>query len=138
MTLLNVLNSYEAVGANKDWCVENFISGRALKNAMVISFLLFKDFRNHVSFLTHPPATFLLKDVRTQLQNFCKDLDIPPHVSAGDDVELVLQAFLYGFFQNVAVLQLDGSYKTLAGKQVKNLAKKKKKKKKRSIAREMR
>ncbi|KAI8841958.1 hypothetical protein BJ741DRAFT_408789 [Chytriomyces cf. hyalinus JEL632] len=91
ITLLNVMRGYQAVSGDKDWCIQNYINGRAIKNAM---------------------------DIRNQLASFCEQGGISPTASAGSEVEPILQCFLQGFFQNIASLQMDGSYQTFSGKQV--------------------
>jgi hypothetical protein len=35
LTLLNVLKSYMAVDGDREWCSENFVNPRAMKNAAV-------------------------------------------------------------------------------------------------------
>ncbi|KAJ3069100.1 putative ATP-dependent RNA helicase dhr2 [Podochytrium sp. JEL0797] len=91
LTLLNVMREYVAMKGDKEWCVQNFINARALKNAM---------------------------EIRHQLSNFCTQLHIPPTASAGNEVEPILHCFVQGYFQNLAVLQVDGSYQTFSGKQI--------------------
>ncbi|KAJ1545689.1 putative ATP-dependent RNA helicase dhr2 [Cladochytrium tenue] len=91
LTLLNVLQSYQAVKGDRQWCSEHFVNPRAMKNAL---------------------------DVRGQLVDFCETQGIPPTTSAGLEVEPVLKCFVQGFFQNVAILQPDGSYRTLVSKQL--------------------
>ncbi|KAJ3009366.1 UNVERIFIED_CONTAM: putative ATP-dependent RNA helicase dhr2 [Siphonaria sp. JEL0065] len=90
LTLLNVMRGYQAVGGDRDWCIENFINARAVKNAL---------------------------EIRTQLASFCTQAKIPPTSTCGNEVAPILQSFLQGFFQNLAVLQIDGSYQTFSGKQ---------------------
>ncbi|KAJ3057332.1 putative ATP-dependent RNA helicase dhx33 [Rhizoclosmatium hyalinum] len=85
------MRGYQAVKGDKDWCIQNFINARAVKNAM---------------------------EIRTQLESFCENLGIPPNASSGNEVEPILQCFVQGFFQNLAVLQVDGSYQTFNGKQI--------------------
>ncbi|KAJ3142616.1 putative ATP-dependent RNA helicase dhr2 [Physocladia obscura] len=91
LTLLNVMRAYMAVGGDREWCLENFVNGRAIKNAL---------------------------DIRSQLSSFCEQAGINPRASSGNEVEPVLQSFLQGFFMNIASLQMDGSYQTLSGKQI--------------------
>ncbi|KAJ3191900.1 putative ATP-dependent RNA helicase dhr2, partial [Entophlyctis luteolus] len=91
LTLLNVMRAYMSVNGDREWCIENFVNGRAVKNAM---------------------------DIREQLASFCENSGIPPNASAGNEVEPILQCFLQGFFTNVASRQMDGSYQTFAGKQI--------------------
>ncbi|KAI8616882.1 Dhx8 protein [Chytriomyces sp. MP71] len=91
LTLLNVMRGYQAVHGDKEWCIQNFINGRAIKNAM---------------------------DIHNQLASFCEQAGIPPTSTAGNEVEPILRCFLHGFFTNVATRQMDGSYQTMVGKQV--------------------
>ncbi|KAI7878861.1 P-loop containing nucleoside triphosphate hydrolase protein [Lichtheimia hyalospora FSU 10163] len=91
LTLLNVLKGYWEVKGDPEWCRENFINMRNMKIAL---------------------------DVRNQLIQFCERLGIPPTTSCGTDTDQVLKCFLTGFFQNTALLQPDGSYKSVAGSQL--------------------
>ncbi|KAJ3284564.1 putative ATP-dependent RNA helicase dhx33 [Borealophlyctis nickersoniae] len=92
ITLLNVMKGYQSVHGDREWCNENFVSGRSMKQVM---------------------------DIRTQLQQFCsRYLQIDPTTSCGTDFEPVLKCFLSGFFQNVALIQHDGTYRTLVSNQI--------------------
>lgn len=91
LTLLNVLKGYWEVKGDPEWCGENFINIRNMKIAL---------------------------DVRNQLIQFCERLGISPTTSCGTDTDQVLKCFLTGFFQNTALLQPDGSYKSVAGNQL--------------------
>ncbi|KAI7872375.1 P-loop containing nucleoside triphosphate hydrolase protein [Spinellus fusiger] len=90
LTLLNVLKAYWEVKGDVEWCKENFINIRNIKIAL---------------------------EVRDQLIRFCERLDISPSTSCGTDTDVVLKCFLSGFFQNTALLQPDGSYRSVAGSQ---------------------
>lgn len=90
LTLLNALKAYWEVKGDSEWCRENFINTRNVKIAL---------------------------EVREQLIRFCERLDIKPNVSCGQDTDLVLKCFLTGFFQNTALLQPDGTYKTVVNSQ---------------------
>ncbi|KAI8391721.1 P-loop containing nucleoside triphosphate hydrolase protein, partial [Radiomyces spectabilis] len=90
LTLLNVLKAYWEVKGDIEWCKENFINIRNMKIAL---------------------------EVRDQLIRFCERFDIPPSVSCGSDTDAVLKCFLTGFFHNTALLQPDGSFKSVAGSQ---------------------
>ena len=94
LTLLNVLEVYLKTGKSKDWCSEHFINARSVNQVL---------------------------DVRKQLLDYCKRLNF----YSGDEEavefvasinERVLQAFLTSFYANIAVKQMDGSYKTIATK----------------------
>ncbi|OLL25393.1 putative ATP-dependent RNA helicase prh1 [Neolecta irregularis DAH-3] len=52
-------------------------------------------------------------DVRKQLQEYCQRFGIDS--GAADDSEKILRCFLSGFSSNTALLQADGSYKTVQG-----------------------
>ncbi|KAL0094270.1 P-loop containing nucleoside triphosphate hydrolase protein [Phycomyces blakesleeanus] len=90
LTLLNVLKAYWEVKGDMEWCKENFINVRNMKIAL---------------------------EVRDQLIRFCERLEINPSASCGTDTDAVLKCFLSGFFQNTALLQPDGSYRSVAGSQ---------------------
>ncbi|KAJ2959025.1 hypothetical protein NQZ79_g5437 [Umbelopsis isabellina] len=90
LTLLNVLKSYWEVKGDKEWCRENFINMRNMR---------------------------IVLDVRNQLIQFCTRMGISANTSAGTETDSVLKAFLSGFFQNTALLQPDGTYKSVVGGQ---------------------
>ncbi|KAI9316800.1 P-loop containing nucleoside triphosphate hydrolase protein [Dichotomocladium elegans] len=90
LTLLNVLKGYWEVKGDPEWCKENFINNRNMRIAL---------------------------DVRKQLIQFCERFEIPPNTTCGTDTDQVLKCFLTGFFHNTALLQPDGSYKSVAGSQ---------------------
>ncbi|RCH83049.1 putative ATP-dependent RNA helicase dhr2, partial [Rhizopus stolonifer] len=90
LTLLNVLKSYWEVKGDLEWCRDNFINNRNMKVAM---------------------------DVRDQLIRFCERIDINSNSSCGNETDNLLKCFLTGFFQNTALLQPDGSYKSVTGGQ---------------------
>ncbi|KAF9962706.1 putative ATP-dependent RNA helicase dhr2 [Mortierella alpina] len=88
LTLLNTLRAYESVKGDRDWCRDNFINSRHMRHVM---------------------------DVRKQLVQFCERAGMDPKKSCGHDLEIVLKCFLAGFFQNTALLQPDGTYKSILG-----------------------
>ncbi|KAF9361515.1 putative ATP-dependent RNA helicase dhr2 [Mortierella sp. NVP85] len=90
LTYLNTLYAYESVKGDRDWCRENFINSRHMRHVL---------------------------DVRKQLIQFCTRAGIDPSKSCGYDLEVVLKCFLAGFFQNTALLQPDGTYKSIIGGQ---------------------
>ncbi|KAF9112477.1 putative ATP-dependent RNA helicase dhr2 [Mortierella sp. AM989] len=90
LTLLNTLRAYESVKGDRDWCRENFINSRHMRHVM---------------------------DVRKQLIQFCERSGMDPKKSCGHDLEIALKCFLAGFFQNTALLQPDGTYKSIIGGQ---------------------
>ncbi|CEP08311.1 hypothetical protein [Parasitella parasitica] len=91
LTLLNVLKSYWEVKGDIEWCKENFINNRNIKIAL---------------------------EVRDQLVRFCERIDMNANSTCGSDTDNILKCFLTGFFQNTALLQPDGSYKSVAGSQL--------------------
>ncbi|KAF9904458.1 putative ATP-dependent RNA helicase dhr2 [Linnemannia zychae] len=88
LTLLNTLRAYESVKGDRDWCRENFINSRHMRHVL---------------------------DVRKQLIQFAERSGMDPKKSCGHDLEIVLKCFLAGFFQNTALLQPDGTYKSILG-----------------------
>ncbi|KAF9919107.1 putative ATP-dependent RNA helicase dhr2 [Lobosporangium transversale] len=90
LTLLNTLRAYESVKGDRDWCRENFINSRHMRHVI---------------------------DVRKQLIQFCERSGMDPKRTCGQDLEIVLKCFLAGFFQNTALLQPDGTYKSVIGGQ---------------------
>lgn len=56
--------------------------------------------------------------MRDQLIRFCERIDMDPKSSCGTETDKVLKCFLTGFFQNTALLQPDGSYKSVSGSQL--------------------
>ncbi|CAO3623245.1 unnamed protein product [Cunninghamella echinulata] len=90
LTLLNVLKAYWEVKGDINWCKDHFINIRNVRIAL---------------------------EVRDQLIRFCQRIDINPSTSCGTDTDQILKCFLTGFFQNTALLQPDGSYKSVAGNQ---------------------
>lgn len=55
--------------------------------------------------------------MRDQLVRFCERLGIASNTSCGTETDAVLKCFLTGFFQNTALLQPDGTYKSVTGNQ---------------------
>ncbi|KAG0221002.1 ATP-dependent RNA helicase DHX8 [Mortierella sp. GBAus27b] len=88
LTLLNTLYAYESVKGDREWCRENFINSRHMRHVL---------------------------DVRKQLIQFCHRVGMDPSKSCGYDLEIILKCFLTGFFQNTALLQPDGTYKSVIG-----------------------
>jgi HrpA-like RNA helicase len=90
ITLLNVLRAYQDVKGDPEWCRDNFINYRTMKQIM---------------------------DVRSQLIDFCKQQDILHDTTCGQEYEPLLKCILSGFFKNVAIRQQDGSFKTLGSRE---------------------
>ncbi|KAI9193654.1 P-loop containing nucleoside triphosphate hydrolase protein [Polychytrium aggregatum] len=92
LTLLNALQAYQSVdSAPGTWCQDNFISHRALKQAL---------------------------EIRTQLNELCEQVGIDHRISSGSNSsEAVLRCFLEGWFTNVAVREPNGVYRTLVHRQ---------------------
>lgn len=91
LTYLNLLRAYLKVKGDKDWCQDHFVNRRNVKHVL---------------------------DVRQQLTRLCQKLDVDTDASAGANLDTVLKCFLSGFFHNCALLQPDGSYRSLNGSQV--------------------
>lgn len=95
LTLFNVLTAYNGLSKKTDsskWFYDNFINQRSFKHVL---------------------------DVQKQLlqfaERYAKDFAIDS--SCGAEYERVLQCFLTGFSQNIAIKQADGSYKAVVGNQ---------------------
>lgn len=115
MTLLNALRAYEEVLASahdkkkmvimdsdgksapahsvKEWCKANFLNDRALKEAL---------------------------DIRKQLRECCEreKIDWKTKDVEEKEEEGVLKSLLSGFWQNTALIQPDGTYRQVIGKEV--------------------
>ncbi|KAJ1795258.1 ATP-dependent RNA helicase, partial [Coemansia sp. RSA 2399] len=90
LTYLNLLRAYNKVNGDKDWCREHFVNRRNMRHVL---------------------------DVRRQLIRLCSRLGLNTEMSCGTDMDAVLKCFLSGFFHNCALLQPDGSYRSLNGSQ---------------------
>jgi ATP-dependent RNA helicase DHX33 len=88
--LLNVYKAFKAAKGNKEWCSDNFIHLRNMKNAL---------------------------DVRKQLSALCEKSIPKKRTSCGQNTELVRKCLTKGLFQSVALLQKEGHYKTTTSKQ---------------------
>ena len=91
LTFLNVLQQYLEHEGDLQWCNDNFINHRSMKNVM---------------------------DIRQQLESFCKELGMDPNLSSGNNYSPVIKSITAGFFKNIAIKQLDGSYKTLGSREL--------------------
>lgn len=90
LTLLNVFAAYQAHASDNKWCANNAIDQRSMK---------------HVC------------EVREQLVQFCEKHNIALTSAAGN-VDKILQAFVGGYFLQAAVRQADGTFKSIAGRQL--------------------
>ncbi|KAJ1964197.1 ATP-dependent RNA helicase [Dipsacomyces acuminosporus] len=90
LTYLNLLRAYTKVNGDKDWCTEHFVNRRNMRHVL---------------------------DVRQQLNRLCARLGMNTELTCGTDLDSVLRCFLSGFFHNCALLQPDGSYRSLSGSQ---------------------
>ncbi|KAJ1726199.1 ATP-dependent RNA helicase [Coemansia biformis] len=90
LTYLNLLRAYLAADGDKEWCHEHFVNRRGMRHVL---------------------------DVRQQLNRLCSRLSIDVSKTCGTDLDAVLRCFLAGFFHNCALLQPDGSYRSLNGSQ---------------------
>ncbi|KAG5461361.1 MAG: helicase associated domain-containing protein [Olpidium bornovanus] len=88
LTVLSVLRAYQQVRGEGRWCCDNFVNIRNMKHAL---------------------------DIRKQLAQLCVRRKIDPTSSCGHDSDLVLKAFLAGFFQHTALLQPDSTYRSVVG-----------------------
>jgi HrpA-like RNA helicase len=87
---LTLLNLFNAYDkTDPRWCGDNFVNARSMKQ---------------------------ICDIREQLVQFCTQLNMP--LTSTKDHEAILKCFLHGFFKNVAVRQVDGSYQSLTRQQV--------------------
>lgn len=97
MTILNALRAYEEIaavenkGARREWCRQQFVNERTLKEA---------------------------GDIRTQLRMTCERMDIDWRTSRPDSEESLLRSLVYGLVQHSAFLQPDGSYKQTMGQSI--------------------
>ncbi|KAJ2356935.1 ATP-dependent RNA helicase [Coemansia erecta] len=90
LTYLNLLRAYTKVRGDNAWCQEHFVNRRNMRHVL---------------------------DVRQQLDRLCGRLGVDTTRSCGTDLDAVLKCFLSGFFHNCALLQPDGSYRSLNGSQ---------------------
>ncbi|KAJ2000669.1 ATP-dependent RNA helicase [Coemansia thaxteri] len=90
LTFLNLLRAYTKVNGDREWCQEHFVNRRNMRHVL---------------------------DVRQQLNRLCARLGLDIDRSCGTDLDAVLKCFLSGFFHNCALLQPDGTYRSLSGSQ---------------------
>ncbi|XP_055598640.1 ATP-dependent RNA helicase DHX33 [Uranotaenia lowii] len=88
ITLLNVFNEFKAKERPRSWCYDNFLLERNLSHAV---------------------------SVRQQLADICHTIGLPIE-SCGNDPVPVVKCLLIGLYQNVAELQRDNSYLTMANR----------------------
>ncbi|KAJ2224571.1 Salivary acidic proline-rich phosphoprotein 1/2 [Coemansia sp. RSA 485] len=91
LTFLNLLRAFNKVNGDKTWCQEHFVNRRNIRHVL---------------------------DVRQQLNRLCVRLGMDVERSCGTDLNMVLKCFLAGFFHNCALLQPDGTYRSLNGSQI--------------------
>jgi HrpA-like RNA helicase len=98
MTILNALRAYEEVaamenkgGRRKEWCRQQFVNERTLREA---------------------------GEIRTQLRITCERMGIDWRASKPDSEEPLLRSLVYGLVQHSAFLQPDGTYKQAMGHSV--------------------
>eukprot|EP00190_Bangiopsis_sp_CCMP1999_P007862 CAMPEP_0198724912 /NCGR_PEP_ID=MMETSP1475-20131203/2307_1 /TAXON_ID= ORGANISM="Unidentified sp., Strain CCMP1999" /NCGR_SAMPLE_ID=MMETSP1475 /ASSEMBLY_ACC=CAM_ASM_001111 /LENGTH=512 /DNA_ID=CAMNT_0044486551 /DNA_START=27 /DNA_END=1565 /DNA_ORIENTATION=+ len=84
ITLLNCYNQWRDSGFATQWCFENFVQNRTIKQA---------------------------RDIRDQLEGLLERVEVP-RLSSLDNVSIG-KAIASGFFYNAARLEKGGSYKTL-------------------------
>ncbi|XP_058833361.1 ATP-dependent RNA helicase DHX33 [Topomyia yanbarensis] len=88
MTLLNVFNEFQAKDKSRRWCFDNFLLERNL---------------------SHSTA------VRQQLSDICHTLGLQSSSSQNDPIPIV-KCLLTGLYNNIAELQRDNSYLTMANR----------------------
>ncbi|EGG20936.1 vacuolar protein sorting-associated protein 13 family protein [Cavenderia fasciculata] len=86
LTLLNVFREYQKVNGNQQWCYDHFINAKSM--VKVVS-------------------------VFEQLLEYCTNSRMKIS-SCGEETERIRRCFITGFFLNIASLQPDGKYKTMA------------------------
>jgi len=94
LTLLNTFHAFEAAGGNKDWCWENFIEHRAMKQA---------------------------QSVRRQLAGIATRTGLPLQSTPFSDTNYynnIRKALTAGFFMQVAHLERTAHYLTIKDNQV--------------------
>ena len=97
MTLMNAFRAYEEIaaveskGGRRDWCRQQFVNERALREAL---------------------------DIREQLRTMCQKLKIDWRATKPDSEEPVMRSLVHGLVQNSALLQPDGSYRQTMGQTV--------------------
>ena len=96
-TILNAFRAYQEVsslgnsGETKTWCARNFLSERALSEAM---------------------------EIRRQLKGICKRVGVDTDLSCGGQVQPILRCLVLGLAQNAAFIQPNGLYKQVMGSSV--------------------
>ncbi|KZP26314.1 P-loop containing nucleoside triphosphate hydrolase protein [Athelia psychrophila] len=97
MTLMNAFRAYEEIsaveskGGRRDWCRQQFINERTLKEAL---------------------------NIREQLRMTCERAKIDWKVTKPDTEEPVMRSLVHGLVQHSALLQPDGTYKQTMGQTV--------------------
>lgn len=89
LTLLNVYRGFSNAEREKMWCHERFLNNRNLTYA---------------------------REVRNQLSEICERLEMPKS-TCGDNMDQVRKCLITGLFNNVAEIQRDHQYMTLASRQ---------------------
>lgn len=88
ISLLNIYKAYRSVNGNKQWCQENYIHMRNMKQVL---------------------------DVRKQLREICVQQELPLQ-SCGQDTTRLRRCLTTGFFMNAAELQREGEYISLSSR----------------------
>ena len=94
LTLLNAYHAYKASNDDPDWCWENYISHRTMKQ---------------------------VDNVRRQLQRICTRMEIPESTTSFESPKYypnIRKAMAAGFFMQVAHLERSGHYLTIKDNQV--------------------
>ncbi|KAJ1674374.1 ATP-dependent RNA helicase, partial [Spiromyces aspiralis] len=91
LTYLNMLRAYLESDGDREWSRSHFINIRNMQYVL---------------------------NVRRQLIGLCRRLGMDVEMSCGSETDAVLRCFLSGFFHHCALLQPDGTYRTLNGSQI--------------------
>ena len=91
LTYLNILKSYSDASGDLEFCQDHYLKKRSLNQVM---------------------------EIRKQLRSLCLKMDIDlENQDESQNDEGLLKCLLSGLFMNVALLQTDGSYRTLISHQ---------------------
>lgn len=99
MTTLNAARAYEEIaavetkGGRKEWCRQQFVNERTLREA---------------------------REIRTQLRTTCERMNIDWRASRPDSEEPLLRSLVHGLVQHSAFLQPDGTYRQAIGQSVRS------------------
>eukprot|EP00252_Welwitschia_mirabilis_P004082 TRINITY_DN14270_c0_g2_i1.p1 TRINITY_DN14270_c0_g2~~TRINITY_DN14270_c0_g2_i1.p1 ORF type:complete len:1044 (-),score=237.61 TRINITY_DN14270_c0_g2_i1:18-3149(-) len=89
IALLKVYDTWKETNYSTQWCYENYIQVRSMKRA---------------------------RDIRDQLEGLLERVEIEPSSSV-NDLEAIKKAIVSGYFYHTAMLQKNGSYRTIKNPQ---------------------